>query len=105
MAQNFFDLSQVKKLLGETGNGLDERIREAGELADSDIFAALTNIELLPLTPIPPQLIRVGNFLTIGYFYFLENGDDKGITAGTKKLEDYIKKKYGQPKALTRGPF
>ena len=105
MAQNFFDLAQVKKLLGETGNGLDERIREAGELADSDIFAALTNIELLPLVPIPPQLTRVGNFLTIGYFYFLENGTSDAIEAGTTKLENYIKKKYGQPKALSRGTF
>ena len=105
MVNNFFDLSQVKKLLGESGGSLDERIREAGELADSDIFSALTNIETLPMVTVPPQLTRVGNFLTIGYFYFLENGDDKGVDKGIEKLDRYIKTKYGQPKAKTRGAF
>lgn len=106
MPQNFYDLASVKKTLGETGDSLNDRIREAGELADGDINDALFNIEdVLPLPTIPEPLQRVANFLSIGYFYFLENGDAKALEIGTEKLKTYIRENYGKPKFRVRGPF
>ncbi len=104
--QNFFDLLRVKKLLGETGDSLNQRIREAGELSDADIRAEIENIITFPVDDdFKKRLIPIGNMLTLGYFYFLENGDKSAVEVGQDKLMKWVKKTFGHPKALARGPF
>lgn len=108
MGNKIYNIKAIKTTLGESGSTNDNRIRRAAELAQNDYETATHNIRgISDIISTPTQKeIELINFGAIAWFYYLENGDETTL----KKYQDdmipnYIKGRFGRPRAKVRGPL
>lgn len=98
----------VKDIIGESdANNVttNNRIREAGELSESEFVRAMFNLRDIPITDSTEDERELVNFGAAAYFYFLENADDLLLTKYTEKINRHIQERFGRPKMRTRGAF
>lgn len=97
-----YNLDKLRKMIGEDDTNnvtTNKRLREAGELAQSEYEIETTNITVIVTEKIKEMI----NFGAIAYFYHLENGDETLTTKYTAMLEKFIKTNFGRPNMITNG--
>jgi len=97
----FYTLEDVKDLLGETGDGNNDKITQYGRMADNKIKTNLANVRdslsgdpVLPFTAVPNEIKDLANLLAMGYFYKFESASTDILEQGLIDLEEYITTKY-----------
>lgn len=95
----YYNITQCKKILGETGTTNDNKIQRYGSIADNYINSFLVNVEpTLPMTTVPSQVTDIANELTCAYFFKFESGDTITAEQAERTWERYYQSTYKQPK-------
>lgn len=98
----YYDATQVKNIIGETGTTNDAKIQLYGDMADALINSYLQNVEsTIPIVTPPTQLKKIATFLAVSYFYKFESGDTLTAEHSEKIWEEYFKNKYRRPDFYT----
>jgi len=103
-----YSMQKIRDIIGESdanNETTNKRIREAGELSESEFVRAMFNIRDIPITDSTEDERELVNFGGAAYFYFLENADDLLLTKYTEKINRHIQERFGRPKMRTRGAF
>lgn len=103
-----YNVTAIKQDLGETSTTNDQRIRRAGEKAQTEFERQTANIRGIDdiLTTPTNKEKELVNYGAIANFYFIENGDETAL----RRYEDemipkYIKARFGRPTFKSRGAF
>ncbi len=99
-----YNLEKLRKIIGEddvNNETTNKRLREAGELAQSEYEIETTNITVT----VTEKIRELVNFGAVAYFYHLENGDETLTTKYSEMLEKFIIKAFGRPNMITKGPL
>ena len=95
----YYNITAVKKILGETGTTNDNKIQRYGSIADNYINSDLVSVEpTLPLTTVPQEITDIANELTTAYFFKFESGDVITAEQAEKTWDKYFIGKYKRPK-------
>lgn len=98
----YYDATQVKSILGESGSSNDAKIQLYGDMADTLINSYLLNVEAtIPIVSPPSQLKKIATLLTVGYFYKFESGDTLTAEQSERIWDEYFKNKYRRPDFYT----
>jgi hypothetical protein len=95
----YYNITAVKKILGETGTTNDNKIQRYGSMADNYINSWLVNVE--PTIPIPSptlQLIDLANELTVSFFFKIESGDTIIAEQAERNWQQYFESAYKRPR-------
>ncbi len=103
-----YSMQKIRDIIGEADANNDttnKRIREAGELSQSEFVRAMRNLRDIPITDETEEEKELVNFGGSAYFYFLENGDKLLLEQYSLMIDNHIKFKFGRPNMITRGQF
>ena len=105
MATVYYNITNIKNILGETANTNDAKIGLYAIQAQNWIDMSLTKLETtLPLaTPIPTIISNFCDSLAAAYFYKFESGDNAIADWLESVFEtQYKRNKYNRPRFITR---
>jgi len=98
----YYDATQVKLILGESGTTNDAKIQLYGDMADALINSYILNVETtIPIAAPSAQLKKISTLLTVGYFYKFESGDTLTAEQAERIWDEYFKNKYRRPEFFT----
>lgn len=101
-----YSLGSMRESVGENdpnNTTTNKRLRQAGELSQSDFVMSMRNLRTIPITDDTEEERELVNFGGVAYFYYLENGDEKMVDKYKEKIKEHIKFKYGRPGTVTVG--
>lgn len=98
----YYDGTQVKSIIGESGTSNDAKIQLYGDMADTLINSYLQNVEAtIPIASPSQQVKKIATLLTVGYFYKFESGDTLTAEQAERIWDEYFKNKYRRPDFFT----
>lgn len=100
----FYSLDKMRRIVGEddvNNETTNKRLREAGELAQSEFNIETANIDVT----VGEKEKELINFGGVAYFYQLENGDETLTEKYTTMLKKFVDNQFGRPNMTTRGPI
>jgi len=100
--QVFSDLTETKRFLNipPTDTTADAKIGVQQNMADNYCNNQIDLHELIPLTPVPPNLVSLASALAAAYYNYWQSPDKTNLSKDVKlwegNVQDYILGKYAK---------
>ena len=108
----YFEFTNVKQILGQTGTSNDYKIQHYGEMADTFINSYLTDVRNIDIPVTVANftssaefnvLLDIANQLTVAYFYKFESGDTSTADQAEAVWLRFFTSKFQRPRFKARG--